>query len=58
MDYILTASNLVGNPSINMKLGTFDNMPFNISMDSKIYSDEKLFSYALYIEKFLGENND
>ena len=58
MSYILTASNLVGNPSINMKLGEFNKMPFNISIDSKIYSDEKLLSYALYIEKKIGENND
>jgi aspartyl-tRNA(Asn)/glutamyl-tRNA(Gln) amidotransferase subunit A len=50
MNSILTAANLVGNPSINFKLGEFENMPFNISIDSKIYTDNKLFSYSLYLE--------
>ncbi len=58
MSYILTASNLVGSPSICMKLGTHNNMPFNISIDAKIYEDEKLLSTALYLEKLIGENND
>lgn len=58
MSYILTASNLVGNPSLNMKLGKYNKMPFNVSIDSKIYTDKKLLSYGLYLEKILGENND
>ncbi len=58
MSYILTAANLVGNPSLNMKLSMHDNMPFNISMDSKIYSDKDLLSYGLYIEKLIGDLND
>ena len=33
-------------------------MPFNISIDAKIYEDEKLLSTALYLEKLIGENND
>ena len=58
MNYILTSSNLVGNPSINLKLGEHQGLPFNISIDSKIYQDEKLFSCALYIEQLLGDKND
>lgn len=61
MSWILTYSNLVGNPSINFKLGEINNMPFNISVDSKIYTDEKLFSHALYLEKLWndkGNKND
>lgn len=58
MEYILTSSNLVGNPSISLKLGEYENMPFNISLESKIYNDKNLLSFALYIENILGENND
>ena len=58
MEYILTSSNLVGNPSICLNLGKYENMPFNISLESKIYSDEKLLSYSLYFEKLLGVDND
>ena len=55
MNSILTASNLVGNPSINFKLGEYEKMPFNISIDSKIYTDERLFSYSLYLENMWNE---
>ena len=60
MDYILTLSNLVGNPSLTMKLGKNPNndLPFNIALDAKLYDDTKLFSYALYFEKILGDNNE
>ena len=58
MDYILTSSNLVGNPSIGLKLGEYENMPFNISLEAKIYNDKNLLSFALYMESILGENND
>lgn len=58
MSYILTSSNLVGNPSISLKLGTFDNMPFNISIDSKIYNDKNLLSISLYFEEILRGQND
>lgn len=60
MNWILASSNLVGNPSITFKLGEYESMPFNISIDSKIYSDEKLFSYSLYLESMWskqGESN-
>ncbi|MGL5733131.1 MAG: amidase family protein, partial [Metamycoplasmataceae bacterium] len=55
MHWILANSNLIGNPSISLKLGEYDKMPFNISIDSKIYSDEKLFSHSLYIEKMISK---
>lgn len=55
MSWILTASNLVGSPSINFKLGESENMPFNISVESKIYNDEKLFSFSLYLENMWKE---
>ncbi|MGL6125131.1 MAG: amidase family protein [Metamycoplasmataceae bacterium] len=60
MHWILANSNLIGNPSISFKLGEYDNMPFNISIDSKIYSDEKLFSHSLFLEDFWRKatNND
>lgn len=58
MSYILTAANLVGNPSISIKMGSYNEMPFNISIDSNIYNDKELLSVALYIEKILGEIND
>ncbi|MGL5617475.1 MAG: amidase family protein [Metamycoplasmataceae bacterium] len=53
MHWILANSNLIGNPSISLKLGEYQKMPFNISIDSKIYSDQKLFSHSLYIEKMI-----
>ncbi|MGL4343378.1 MAG: amidase family protein [Metamycoplasmataceae bacterium] len=55
MKSILTASNLVGNPSLNFLLGKINDMPFNISVDSKIYEDEKLFSFSLFLEKMWKE---
>lgn len=58
MSYILTSSNLTGNPSLNMKLGTYNNMPFNISFEAKRNNDEKLLSMGLYFEKLLGDSND
>ena len=33
-----------------MKLGKYNKMPFNVSIDSKIYTDKKLLSYGLYLE--------
>ena len=57
MSWILTGSNLVGNPSINFNLGVSENMPFNISIDSKIYEDKKLFAYSLYLENMWKEKS-
>ncbi|MGL5520285.1 MAG: amidase family protein [Metamycoplasmataceae bacterium] len=54
MKSILTSSNLIGNPSLNFKLGEKKNLPFNITIDAKIYSDKKLFSYGLFLEKMWG----
>lgn len=61
LKWILTSSNLVGNPSISIpwiKDAKQNNLPINISLDSKIYEDEKLLSYSLWIEEFLGVKND
>ncbi|WP_412031823.1 amidase family protein [Metamycoplasma buccale] len=59
MDFILTNSNLTGNPSLTLKMGQkkSNNLPFNLAIDSEIYSDKKLLSYALYFEKKLGGEN-
>ncbi|MBN0970952.1 amidase family protein [Mycoplasma phocoeninasale] len=58
MDYILTYANLVGNPSLTLKMGEDSNkMPFNLTIDTEIYSDKKLFDIALYFEELLGENH-
>ncbi|PZW00604.1 amidase family protein [Metamycoplasma auris] len=60
LDFILTYANLVGNPSLTMKLGIdkTTSMPFNIAIDTKIYKDTKLFEHALYIEKILEDLNE
>ncbi|AXE60816.1 Asp-tRNA(Asn)/Glu-tRNA(Gln) amidotransferase subunit GatA [[Mycoplasma] phocae] len=56
MDYILTYANLVGNPSLTLKMGEDDNkMPFNLAIDTEIYTDKKLLNFALYFEELLGE---
>nr|WP_318029153.1 hypothetical protein [Mycoplasmopsis bovis] len=57
MDYILTGANLSGNPSLSIPWIKND-LFVNLSIDSKIYDDEKLLSYALWIEEFLKENNE
>ncbi|WP_369991115.1 amidase family protein [Mycoplasmopsis arginini] len=60
LDFILTYANLVGNPSLTMKLGkdSETKLPFNIAIDAKRNKDTKLFSHALYLEKKLGELNE
>ncbi|VEU74563.1 aspartyl/glutamyl-tRNA(Asn/Gln) amidotransferase subunit A [Mycoplasmopsis citelli] len=58
MDYILTGSNLAGNPSLSIPLGNKNNMPFNLTIDSKIYGDSDLLNYALYLEKLIGAKNE
>nr|WP_318034201.1 hypothetical protein [Mycoplasmopsis agalactiae] len=57
MDYILTGANLAGNPSLSIPW-IKDNLFVNLSIDSKIYEDEKLLSHTLWIEEFLKENNE
>ncbi|MBG0730503.1 amidase family protein [Mycoplasma sp. 'Moose RK'] len=54
---ILAISNLVGNPSISIPMGKYENMPFNLALDSVINSDEKLLGFALYIEEKIGKND-
>ncbi|BAQ54400.1 amidase family protein [Mycoplasmopsis arginini] len=60
LDFILTYANLVGNPSLTIKLGkdSETKLPFNIAIDAKRNKDTKLFSHALYLEKKLGELNE
>lgn len=53
-DSFLTHSNLEGSPSIVLPYAKEDNMPYGLSLDAKIYKDEQLLSYALYIEELLG----
>ncbi|WP_406613741.1 amidase family protein [Mycoplasma corogypsi] len=55
MDYILTGSNLVGNPSLTLPLATYENMPFSIALDSELYSDEKLLGYGEYFEEIISQ---
>ncbi|VEU61103.1 aspartyl/glutamyl-tRNA(Asn/Gln) amidotransferase subunit A [Mycoplasmopsis bovigenitalium] len=59
MDYILTASNLAGNPSITMPwIKIKENLGVNIALQSSIYQDQKLLSHALWLEEFLGGNHE
>ncbi|KKB26672.1 Aspartyl-tRNA(Asn) amidotransferase subunit A [Mycoplasmopsis meleagridis] len=55
MEYILTGDNLVGNPSITIPFMRINNLPINLAISSKIYSDENLLSFALWIEKYLKD---
>ena len=54
----LVVANLIGNPSISIPFSKIDKMPFGISLDTKLYSDKKLLSYALYIEKLILKGGD
>ncbi|VEU70290.1 amidase family protein [Mycoplasmopsis glycophila] len=53
MDYILTGSNLVGNPSLTIPLATHQNLPFSLAIDAKIYEDAKLLGIAEYFEELI-----
>ncbi|VEU78139.1 amidase family protein [Mycoplasmopsis columbinasalis] len=57
MDYILTGSNLGGNPSISIPFTKVDGLPVNLALDAKLYADDKLLSYALWFEEFLTKFN-
>lgn len=54
----LTHSNLEGSPSIVLPYAKEDDMPYGLSLDTRIYNDEKLLSYALYIEELLGGEHE
>lgn len=58
MEFILTGANLVGNPSISIpwSKGGQDNMPFNLSLETSIFQDEKLLSHSLWIEELLKKD--
>ncbi|WP_215740680.1 amidase family protein [Mesomycoplasma hyorhinis] len=62
LDYILTLANLVGNPSISIPLAKFNNLPFSLSVESKLYDDANLLKYSLYFEDLIKsltkENNN
>jgi aspartyl-tRNA(Asn)/glutamyl-tRNA(Gln) amidotransferase subunit A len=47
MSNILSAANLNGHPSISLKLSTHKNLPYGIELETKLYNDGKLLSYAL-----------
>lgn len=59
MEYILTGSNLAGNPSLSLPWISRNNLFVNLSLDTTIYKDEQLLSYALWFEEFLkGDKNE
>ncbi|UUD35227.1 amidase family protein [Mycoplasmopsis caviae] len=58
MGYILTGSNLAGNPSITIPWIKKNQLPINLAIDSAIYQDQKLLSCALWLEEFLGGENE
>ncbi|MEA4162672.1 amidase family protein [Mycoplasma sp. 4404] len=58
MDFILTGANLSGHPSITIPLGEYENMPYNLALETKLYSDEKLLGYAEYFEELIGDLNE
>lgn len=53
LGFILTLANLVGNPSISIPLGKYNNLPFNLSIESKLYDDANLLKYSLYFEDLI-----
>ncbi|WP_406615282.1 amidase family protein [Mycoplasmopsis hyopharyngis] len=57
MDYILTGANLTGNPSLSLPWIKHKDLFVNLSIDSLIYTDQKLLSYALWLEEFLKEDS-
>ncbi|SYV92035.1 amidase [Mesomycoplasma hyorhinis] len=58
----MTLANLVGNPSISIPLAKFNNLPFSLSVESKLYDDANLLKYSLYFEDLIKsltkENNN
>lgn len=54
----LILSNLAGTPSVVLPFGKVDNMPFGLVVDSKVDTDQKLLSHALFIENILGVNHE
>ncbi|TQC54037.1 Asp-tRNA(Asn)/Glu-tRNA(Gln) amidotransferase subunit GatA [Mycoplasmopsis mucosicanis] len=59
MEYILTTSNLSGNPSITIPwIKNINNLGVNIALQTPIYQDKKLLSHALWFEEILGGKNE
>lgn len=55
VDNILTVSNLYGSPSIVLRLGEEDELPFSVALEVPIYQDGRLLSYALWLEGVIDE---
>ncbi len=58
MSGILTSSNLSGFPSITLPWAKHEGMPFGIQLEKSLYEDEKLLSYATWVEKLIGGSNE
>ena len=54
----LAALNFTGQPNIVIPFGKYNNMPFGLSIFSKLYNDKALLSYSLYFESILGDSNE
>ncbi|QJG66990.1 amidase family protein [Mycoplasma phocoenae] len=55
-DFILTNSNLTGNPSMTLPMGICNNnMPFSLAIDAEKFNDVKMLQNALYLEQILKE---
>lgn len=54
MSYILSAANLSGSPSLTMRLGEHDGIPFNVTLETSRCQDGRLLSYAMWIEEQLS----
>ena len=55
---LLLLSNFIGSPSISIPLGMHNNLPYGLNVNSKIYDDENLLSFSMYLEKLIGEYNE
>ena len=55
---LLLFANFIGCPSISIPLGKHDNLPYGLNVNSKIYDDENLLSFSMYLEKLIGESNE
>lgn len=58
MEYILTGSNLTGNPSLSLPWIKHNNLFVNLSLEAACKNDEKLLSNALWFEEFLGGKHE
>ncbi|QNM93707.1 Asp-tRNA(Asn)/Glu-tRNA(Gln) amidotransferase subunit GatA [Mycoplasma sp. Pen4] len=54
LDYILTGSNLSGNPSITIPMGQKDGLGYSVAIDAGIYQDQSLLGFAEYLEEIIN----